>query len=212
MSDSCLSPSSNTNPLPLTRIVSWAQQLACEVLRPGDCAVDLTAGKGRDTLVLAKAVGASGQVVAFDLQSEALTQAQAFLQQHDFSAIRLSETDKLPAAPGLYLVKSCHSLLQQLVTTPCRAIMANLGYFPGGDHSKITRPETTLAALRQALKLLLPGGRLAVTVYPAHAGGAAESDAVSSFFAGLSEEDWRVLKIAVENSVQAPYVLVVEKR
>lgn len=55
----------------LTRIVPWSQQLVCEVLRPGDLAVDLTAGKGRATLALAKAVGAQGQVVAFDLQTTA---------------------------------------------------------------------------------------------------------------------------------------------
>jgi len=48
----------------LTRIVPWSQKLVCDVLRHGDLAVDLTAGKGRDTHALAEAVGAQGQVRA----------------------------------------------------------------------------------------------------------------------------------------------------
>ena len=64
----------------LTRIVPWCHQLVAEVLKPGDLAVDLTAGKGRDTLVLAQAVGEGGQVVAFDLQAVALEQTAQYLE------------------------------------------------------------------------------------------------------------------------------------
>ena len=80
----------------LTRIVPWSQQLVCEVLQPGDLAVDLTTGKGRDTLALAEAVGPTGQVVAFDVQTEALDQSQRFLEERGQIVIRCSVDIELP--------------------------------------------------------------------------------------------------------------------
>jgi len=195
----------------LTRIVPWSQQLACEVLRPGDLAIDLTAGKGRDALALAQAVGESGQVVAFDLQAEALQQAAAFLHEHGWSTVFPGAGETIPERPGIYLVQGCHSTLAETVQRPVRAVMANLGYLPGGDPSLITQPESTLAALRQALDLLAVGGRLAVTVYPAHPGGAEEASAVDDFFRHLSRDLWQVLLLRVANRSEAPYLLVAER-
>lgn len=42
--------------------------VCAQVLRPGDVAVDATAGNGHDTLFLAQAVGPSGTVYAIDVQ------------------------------------------------------------------------------------------------------------------------------------------------
>ncbi len=196
----------------LTCIVAWSQRLACEVLRPGDLAVDLTAGKGRDTLALAQTVAAAGQIVAFDLQSIALDQAEKFLQQKGLIIKRSSGEVVAPATPGVLLVHACHSRLAVLVNRPCRVIMANLGYLPGGDRLLVTRPETTLSALRQALELLLPGGRLVVTVYPGHDGGAAESHTVGAFFSNLADKDWQVLRVSVANTPVAPFLLVAERK
>ena len=57
---------------PLTRIVPWSQQLLAEILDPGETAIDLTAGKGKDTLFLYRTVGAGGRIIAFDVQPRAL--------------------------------------------------------------------------------------------------------------------------------------------
>ncbi|RLB67823.1 MAG: hypothetical protein DRH08_02645 [Deltaproteobacteria bacterium] len=194
----------------LTRIVPWSQQLVCEILQPGDLAVDLTAGKGRDTLALAKAVGSEGQVVAFDLQAEALEQTAELLQSHDF-AVHLWPADQtLPQQPGIFLVQTCHSSLDKLLQHPAKAIMANLGYMPGGDQSIVTHPDSTLSALQQSLTLLLPGGRLTVTVYPAHPGGGEEKAAVDAFFCNLPSDQWKVLSLCAANCNEAPYLLVAE--
>ena len=195
----------------LTRIVPWSQQLVCEILQPGDLAVDLTTGKGRDTLALAKAVGPKGQVVAFDLQTTALEQTTELLQGHDFAVRRWPAEQTLPQQPGIFLVQTCHSTLAQLLQHPAKAIMANLGYLPGGDQSLITRPDLTLAALQQSLKLLTPGGRLAVTVYPAHPGGGEEGDAVNAFLCRLPSDQWKVLSLCAANCNEAPYLLVAER-
>lgn len=195
----------------LTRIVSWSHQLLCEVLGPGDLAVDLTAGTGQDTLVLAEAVGSGGQVVAFDLQTEALEKTAQRLEQHDLFVKKLVGNKPVPRAFGVYLVHACHSSLSRIVSHPVRAIIANLGYLPGGDKSLITRPGSTLAALRLSLELLVPGGRLAVTVYPGHPRGEEEASVVKDFFCGLPRENWLVLALHAANRDEAPFLLVAER-
>jgi SAM-dependent methyltransferase len=210
----------NTSPQPpvsslrsksLTRIVSWSQQLLCEVLEHGDLAVDLTAGTGQDTHALAKAVGKEGQVVAFDLQAEALEQSTQRLQKHGFVVKSVPEDTKIPRAFGVYLVHACHSSLGKIISHPVKAIIANLGYLPGGDKTLVTQPDSTLAAIRQSLELLVPGGRLAATVYPAHPGGEEEGRAVNDFFCSLPRENWLVLSLRAANRAEAPYLLVAER-
>lgn len=195
----------------LTRIVSWSHQLLCEVLEHGDLAVDLTAGTGQDTLVLAEAVGTEGQVVAFDLQAEALEQTTLRLQQHDFIVKSVADDTEVTRAFGVYLVHACHSSINKIITHPVKAIIANLGYLPGGDKALITRPDSTLSALNQSLELLSAGGRLAVTVYPSHQGGEEEGQAVDRFFNNLPREKWLALSMRVANRDEAPYLLVAER-
>jgi hypothetical protein len=196
----------------LTRIVTWGHELVREVLSPGDLAVDLTAGKGRDTLALREAVGPTGQVVAFDTQAAALSQTFALLDQHGYMAQNWPKERDIPPGNGIFLVQGCHSTLQKLLTRPVRAVIANLGYLPGGDLEQITRPQSTLAALEQSLELLSVGGRLAVTVYPTHPGGMAEARRVDDFFTKLSPDLWQVLLLRVVNRSAAPYLLVAERR
>lgn len=195
----------------LTRIVPWSQQLACEVLQPGDLAVDLTAGKGRDTHALAKVVGSEGQVVAFDLQAAALVQTMELLQGHDFTVNIWPVDQAVPKQSGVFLVQACHSTIAKILPHPVKAIIANLGYLPDGDQSLITRPDSTLAALQQSIELLVPGGRLAVTVYPAHPGGAEEGEVVNTFFCNLPGDRWQVLSLCAANCGEAPYLLVAER-
>lgn len=195
----------------LISIVPWSQKLACEVLAPGDLAVDLTAGKGRDTHALAKAVGSAGQVVAFDLQAAAIEQTTEYLRANGLQVNHRSADHPLPEQSGIFLIQACHSTLSAVLKSPAKVIMANLGYLPGGDLSLVTRAASTLAALQQSLSLLVPGGRLIVTLYPAHPGGAEESGVVDSLLCNLSRDHWQVLSLHAANRSEAPYLLVAER-
>lgn len=195
----------------LTRIVPWSQQLICEVLHPGELAVDLTAGRGRDTLAMARVVGSEGQVVAFDLQPAALEQTSDLLQRHGFVVHSWPADKILPRSAGVFLVQACHSTVGKVLPSPARAIMANLGYLPGGDPLLVTRPSTTLAALQQSLDLLACGSRLAVTVYPSHPGGQEEGALVDRLLRSLPSDRWHVLSLRAANISQAPYLLVAER-
>ena len=161
---------------------------------------------------MAKAVGPEGQVVAFDLQAAAIEQTTEFLQANGLAVNHWATDQTLPEQSGIFLIQACHSTLGKVLLRPAKVIMANLGYLPGGDQALVTRPDSTLAALEQSLGLLAPGGRLVVTIYPAHPGGGEEGDVVASLLALLPCDAWQVLHLTVANSPEAPYLLVTELR
>lgn len=196
----------------MTRIVDWSHDVLAEVVQPGDLVVDLTAGNGHDTLLLGRLVGESGRVVAFDIQEQALQTAEQRLRDAGVRVRRISAGDLLPDEPGASLVADSHANLDRYLASAAKAFIANLGYLPGGDERVITRPETTTDALRKACAMLAPGGRLAVVIYPGHAGGREEAGQVDRFFAGLPDEEFEVLRLQVGNRPAAPYLQVAEKR
>ena len=197
---------------PLTSIVSRAQQLLGEVLSTGALAVDLTAGGGRDTLFLARRVGPEGRVLSFDIQQEALARSAGLLTEAGLSPVFHRAPPASPLPSGVHLIHDCHSRLENYLDAAPSAIIANLGFLPGGDKTLTTLPATTLAALGCALESLAPGGRLAVAVYLGHPGGVAEGGAVEELFASLPPQDWQVLRLQVFNCATSPFLLIAEKR
>lgn len=195
---------------PLTRIVSWSHELLAEVLSPGAAAVDLTAGNGHDTLFLARQVGAGGTVLGFDIQDEAIAATAERLREGGFFP-RPAEPGTLQG-PGIFLARDCHARLDRYATAPLVAVIANLGYLPGGDPARITVPATTLAALELAARRLAVGGRIAAVVYVGHPGGPEEGEAVDRFFRQLPAPDWQVLRLEAANHPRVPFLLVAEKR
>ncbi len=198
---------------PLTRVVDWGHEYLSEVVHSGDLVVDLTAGTGQDTLALYKMVGSTGQIVAFDIQSQALLAtserllvagAQVRLQQQDIHPI-LRE-------PGVDLLQLSHAQVESVLPAAPKAIIANLGYLPGGDKRLTTLPESTLLALERSCALLAVGGRLAVVVYPGHPGGAEEGAAVTKFCSELDNLKFQVLLMQVCNRPHAPFLFMLEKR
>lgn len=197
----------------LSRVVNWGHELLAETIEPGQLAVDLTAGNGYDTLMLSQQVGGTGQVIAFDIQAQALQSTRQRLQEHG-AIVRMwpADGEVIPPAAGVDLIEAGHENLQAYLPAKPQGIVANLGYYPSGDRQIVTQPQTTLQALQQSCKVLAPGGRLAVVVYTGHPGGHDEGMAVSTFFSGLSDCEFQVLQLKVVNRPEAPYLLVAEKR
>lgn len=163
--------------LPLT---AQAQHAVAAVLTAGDVAVDATAGNGHDTCFLARAVGETGRVHAFDRQVAAIEATRA----------RLGEEALLGR---VVLHQGCHSRMGRLVVEgKARAVMFNLGYLPGSERDVITSADSTLAALDQAVALLTPGGILSVIAYTGHPGGRREADAVRTWAEHLPAERFAV--------------------
>jgi predicted methyltransferase len=189
-------------PVNPVRVTERAQKLATEVLRPGDFAVDGTAGKGRDTACLAQAVGPAGHVHAFDIQPEALA-----------STRHLLEAAGLIARASLHL--RSHADLDDVLSAEQRGRLGvaifNLGYLPGGNPSIITQPGSTDRALRAAFDHLRPGGRLICVAYTGHPGGPEESDVVLRFAEQQASAGLAVEKIGYYPTPGKPWILVVNK-
>lgn len=143
----------------------WARELIQPALFPGARAIDATMGNGHDTLALCELVGESGHVYAFDVQPEAIAATRA----------RLENAGVLNRAT---LICAGHEHIAQLVPEPADAIVFNLGWLPGAEHGVTTRTETTLSAVNQALAALKEDGVMTICVYPGHAEGARERDAL----------------------------------
>ena len=165
---------------PLTEL---AHHSIRHVLGPGDFAIDATAGNGHDTVFLANRVGPTGQVLALDIQPQAI--------QATRERLRASECEK-----QVKLIHCCHSLLHEhyLPTdAPLQVAMFNLGFLPGSINKKIvTKPETTLAALSTCLDHLSQGGLISVMIYRCHNGGKAEVEAIADFLGGLPTERYQI--------------------
>jgi predicted methyltransferase len=149
-------------------------------LRPGDFAVDATAGNGHDTLLLAKLVGADGRVCSMDVQAAAM----------DATRERLQSADCLKQVE---LIKENHAAaLATLAEAAPRAaaIVFNLGYLPGSDKRVQTHAADTLAALNASARLLAPGGFIAITAYQGHPGGMVESEAVAKWMHAQKLRGW----------------------
>lgn len=163
-------PISDPGALPTS--VDLAHSLMAARVGVGDWVMDATAGNGHDTLFLARLVGPSGRVFAFDVQAAAIESTRARLVAEGCAAV-------------CTLVHAGHESLAVHIPVEGRgrlaAVMFNLGWLPGHDKACITQSETTLLALATALDWLRPGGLLTVVVYPGHAGGDAESRQVAAW-------------------------------
>lgn len=180
--------------------VTLSHKFISEVVCEGDTVIDATVGNGGDTLFLAELVGPKGRVVGFDTQVMALTRAQQRLRD-----------------AGLFqqvtLIHTGHENLINHISGPVKACMFNLGYLPGSQHNLITLPETTKAALGQAMGILVNTGMITLVVYTGHPGGAEEAGAIEHMTTNLPQTVWDVSKITFPNRKNfPPYLITIQKR
>ena len=149
-------------------------------VQPGAFCIDATAGKGRDTALLCRLAGETGRVLAFDVQPEAVAQTKALLTAEHLTA---------------EVILDSHANMERYAaagTADC--IVFNFGRLPGGDPSIFTQADSSVAALEAALRLLKPGGVIAVALYYGSANGYGERDAVLSWLEGLDDRRFSVLR------------------
>lgn len=185
----------------LSTPLALARSYLSQVVREGDWVVDATLGKGRDLLFLCELVGEPGKVFGFDIQEEALSYTNKILEEKGW-------------LKRVQLIHESHAYLSKyLVPKSIKAVMFNLGYLPGGDHSIITKPDSTLAALNQSLEILDDGGIITIVVYYGHPGGILEKRYVEDFLSKLDSHLYSVVKIDFFNRQNnPPLLMIVEKR
>ena len=181
----------------LQRVLPFTKNLLQQVVSAGDSAIDATAGNGHDTLFLAQLTGPAGKVFAFDIQKEAI----------DATRKRVAEF------PNVELFHASHAEISVHVHEPISAAVFNLGYLPKGDHSIITKSDSTLQAIQQSLELLKENGLVLIVIYSGHEGGSEERDAVMDFVSALPQISYDVMRYEfINQQYSPPFLVAIEKK
>ena len=176
-----------------------ARDFLIRTVQPGDSVIDATMGNGHDTQFLCEAVGPAGRVYAFDVQESAVSATGKRLREEGLS-------------DRAFLFCCGHERMDDYVKEKVRAIVFNLGWLPGGDHSVTTCWETTGKAVSKALDMLQPGGMLVICAYPGHPEGDRERHELSVFLSALSNRVFNVLhQVFLNAGPGAPECFVVQK-
>lgn len=176
-------------------------------LRRAGCvvAVDATAGRGSDTLQLARLVGNRGVVHAIDVQAGAVAETRKRFEDEKTNG----GLGELRAVVGSHEDLGCLGLDPRSVAV----VTYNLGFYPGrqADRNVVTQLETTVSSLRSAEKLVSVGGVISVTAYSGHEGGAEEEDAVLRWAEMLCTKTWSTCHIRYPNRASAPSLVLCER-
>ena len=169
-------------------------------LKPGDIAIDATCGNGHDTLFLSQLIlsDPSSAVFSFDIQPEAIQNAEQLLRRHlspdHFRRVLLHRRSHL-----------------ELNTVPLpfspRLIVYNLGYLPGGNKALTTKMASTLDSVKLSLALLADDGAISITCYPGHQEGEKEEQALLQFAESLASQSWEVCHHRWLNRPRSPSLL-----
>ncbi len=185
----------------MERLTETVHRLLSERLRPGEVAIDATAGNGHDTRFLAQTVGPAGRVYAFDLQETAIEKTRQRLE--------------VAGCKNVLFYQANHTTMTSEILAEDQgqiaAVVFNLGYLPGSDKTSITQTLSTCAAITQGLRILKPGGVMTVLAYPGHPGGLEEAQAVECLLQTLPGDEFTIQR-HLSNQNHAPRLFVVIRR
>ena len=171
-----------------------------KIIEKGDVVIDATMGNGYDTVYLGNLVGENGKVYAFDVQEEALISTRK-------KVIRDNMEDRVE------LILDGHENLDKYVKESVSCIVFNLGYLPRAKHAIITKPDTTLEAIKKGLNLLKPNGIISIAAYIGHEGGLEEKNYIREYLDNLDQREYNVLHMEFTNQINnPPQLILVEKK
>lgn len=184
----------------LTKVTDLNKVLLEDVISEGDTVIDATMGNGYDTKYLAQKVGENGVVYSFDVQEEAIKSTKKRLEKENL----LNRVN---------LVLDGHENIDIYVKDEVSCVLFNLGYLPRAKHQIITKPDTTLQAIKKSLNLLKSHGVISIAIYTGHEGGMDECNAVFDYVSKLDQSNFNVLNCNFVNQVNnPPRLILIEKK
>lgn len=178
------------------QITSWVHHFLEDHVQPGDICIDATMGNGHDTALLSRLAGKTGKVTAFDIQQLALDNTEEKLLKEN-------------CPKNWELVLASHERMNEYAeknTVSC--ITFNLGYLPGGDHTKATKGESSIRAIETGLSLLKKKGLMTVCIYSGGDSGFEEKEAVLSYIKALDAKKYLVIISEYANRPNNPPIPV----
>lgn len=171
-----------------------------KIIEKGDVVIDATMGNGYDTVYLGNLVGETGKVYAFDVQEEAIKSTRKKVERDDMTS-------------RVELILDGHENLDKYVKENVSCVVFNLGYLPRAKHTVITKPDTTLQAIKKSLDLLKPNGIISIAAYIGHEGGLEEKNHICEYLNSLDQNQYNVLHMEFTNQINnPPQLILVEKK
>ena len=180
----------------MTDLLTLQKSFILSHLKEGDICADFTMGNGHDTLFLSNTVKESGHVYAFDIQESAIESTNALLESR---GLRHRATT---------ILDSHSNMASYAEEETVDAIVVNLGYLPGGDHSICTHAESSIAAIEQSLKLLRPKGVICLCIYYGGDSGYDEKNALMDYLKTIDHKKYTVLLTDFYNRPHDPPMAV----
>lgn len=168
-----------------------------ESVREGDLCIDATAGRGNDTVFLARLVGDSGRVIAFDIQEDAVASTRRLLEENNLSG------------RAEVLLKSHSEMDTAAEENSVSCITFNFGWLPKGDHSIFTHKDTSIPAIEKGLRLLKDGGIMTLIIYYGRETGFEERDALLEYLPTIDSGRFTVIEMPFVNRPNCPPIPII---
>lgn len=180
-------------------LTELAKKIIIEKYSSIEYGVDATCGNGRDTLFLAELCRNDGMIYSFDIQEEALDNAEKLLNDQN-----------LPTS--VMFVSTGHENMEKVIKPKVEVVMFNLGYLPNSESKICTKPETTITAFHSACEILKSGGIITILCYPGTDEGRVETDEVGKWLNDLDNNKYNVSEHLSESPDETtPVLYVIEK-
>jgi len=185
----------------IVKATSLIDTFVSKYIAKGDVVLDATMGNGFDTLSLAKYVGDTGKIYAFDIQSEAIENTKGLF------------IDESQHFDNVDFILDTHENLDNYINEEINVAVFNLGFLPRSMSKITTKHKSSLIAINKALDKLIKNGLLAVTFYPGHEEGRLEKEYIYEKFIKLDSRKYHVVEMNMMNQTKEPpsIVLVTKK-
>lgn len=185
-----------------TSLVIQARRFVSEKINPGDVVIDATVGNGHDTELLARCVGEHGRVIGFDIQETAINNTKQRLK-------------RMGLLSQVTLVQADHAHMTQHLSSEHLGIISlivfNLGFLPGSDKRCVTKEETTIAALIDAISVIKTSGVIVLMTYSGHECGKKETKSVLQWMDQLDKDVFHIQTIETQQKIDAPALYIITK-
>lgn len=144
------------------KAVTYAHKFLRPLLSKDKIGLDMTCGRGNDTLFLARHLK---YVYTVDIQKEAIAIAKERLKDFD----------------NVIYINADHADISHYIKEKIDFITFNLGYLPNSDSPIRTHPQTTIRALASSFDILNDNGIITLIVYRGHDGALTEYHAIEKY-------------------------------
>ncbi len=179
-----------------SQITHWCHEIIKSQVPKGGFYIDATMGKGNDTAFLCELADGKGEVLAFDVQKEAIEMTAALL------------IEKGLAACATLIMDGHEKMRKYAEPETADFICFNFGYLPGGDHNISTKAATSIMAIEQGLEVLKSGGMMSLCIYSGGDTGFEEKDAILAYLKQLPPKKYVVIKNEYFNRENNPPIPV----